>query len=214
MMMFALLLSTAHALAYSIGAVENGAVEVSLQPDTRSAEVGADEQPSTRHHVVHRRIHNAINESLFANEFSTELSSESQGRPTTIEKNQIKADVDSVRDVLAREMADLSPEVHGQIASSIKSSKVDRSRYRDIFLIKKRIVSDGERRVVTFDIKERIFPKPGYYGFSRDALTTAVFGCVFILLLCLVLVVTVKMYRTVIAGQLNVELAAASKQYE
>lgn len=120
------------------------------------------------------------------------------------EKERIKIDASNIRQMLRSELLDLSPEVNEKIASSIESSNVDRNRYRDFFLIKKRIITDGSKKIVSFDIKERIIPKISESIFSNDRYSVIMLGVIMVLLFLLVLTTTMKTYETLYREKLPI----------
>lgn len=100
--------------------------------------------------------------------------------------------------MLKNELIDLSPEVHEKIASSIEKSTVDRNRFRDFFLIKKRIITDNDRKIVTFDIKERIIPKVSESILPSDTYIKIILGIIMLLLFWLVFMTTLKTYENIL----------------
>ncbi len=116
----------------------------------------------------------------------------------TLETRQLKADVSDLKNLLKNEMNDLSPEIHDKIESTIKSSDVDRNKYRDIFIIRKRIISDGNKEITKFDIKERIIPKEIFYSIWPNTYVGVLFWVSIILLLMLLITTTRKMCQTLV----------------
>lgn len=194
-------------IVYSVPASDNGrsvvyamdgAAASGAQPAhaDNKAEGGASKSDRRVFYRELKRDHaDPLSYSGFDDELENDLSANGF---QSIERERFKTDVNDVNKVLGEEMLDLSPEVHGQIASSIRSNKVDRERYRDLFLIKKRIITDGDHRIVTFDIKERIIPKPHAPVLSKDPYTKMLFAGIMILLMSLVITTTMKMYQTVL----------------
>lgn len=209
--------SLAHALAYVSEPLLTPGSQL-LSRDSRDTieklihvpakNTGKKAPASIENRLIHREIKNGMPDSVFNSEFNEDLMADNLQSFQAIEREKVKTDIEDVKDVLSKEMEELSPETNGKIASAIKSSNIDRNKYRDIFLIKKRVISDGDRKIVSFDIKERIIPKIGGYSLNKDPLTKILFVCILILLLSLVLTTTIKLYQTVVADRFNIRLGS------
>jgi len=117
----------------------------------------------------------------------------------SIVKEKVKTDIKDIRNVLKSEMEEMSPELNEKIASTINNSKIDRKKFRDIFLIKKRIITDGDKKIVSFDIQERVIPRePTLSQITENKYTSYLFIGILILLSSLVLTTTMKMYQSLI----------------
>lgn len=133
-------------------------------------------------------------DSVFDDEMGLDLDANS-----TIFSGKIQADADSARHILLKEMEGISPAMRTQISDKIQNSNIDRNKFRDLFLIKKRIVNDGEREIVSFDIKERIVPRTPSISLLTADFYTRIFFMIIILILCsLVITTTVRMYKNLI----------------
>ncbi|KAI5150028.1 hypothetical protein ENBRE01_1256 [Enteropsectra breve] len=152
----------------------------------------ADDQANAMH------IHEGLSEKGTGISYIRPLSEYAENKIKTVEKDRIKIDEDNINQAITNEMQELSPEVHEKIYKSIKNSNVDRSRYRDIFLIKKRIISQGDKKIVSFDIKERAIPRSQSILISRDPLIKGLFLIIVVLLLALIFATTVKMHQHLI----------------
>lgn len=216
------ILSCAHALAYvrdpfSAAPTDSSAVATGNSPTDRGASLDSNPDSSSlarygdagqRHSkvIIHRQIGGEGNDSIFESDFREDMVKNGQGGPQLVEKEKVRTDLENVQDVLEKQMEELSPEIYGKIASSIKSKDVDRNKYRDLFLIKKRIITDGASRIVTFDIKERIVPRIATFSLGKDIYTKFLLAGILILLLSLVLTTTIRMYRVVMADHLSIQL--------
>ncbi|KAI5168487.1 hypothetical protein PAEPH01_0175 [Pancytospora epiphaga] len=173
----------------------------SLETKTNQEKFSTEEQEQDLDKIKIGAVDSAV-----SSDIEDGLSFKDNSGSKTIEKQSVKTDIKNIETLLKKEMEELSPEVNGRIASSIKSSNVDRSKYRDIFVIKKRIVSDGTKQIVTFDIKEKLIPKILGYAFNNDSYTKALFVCILILLLSLVLTTSIRVYQTIFADKFGKQL--------
>jgi hypothetical protein len=122
------------------------------------------------------------------------------GAIKSLRVGKVKANPANISDILYREMADMSPELHEKITETLAHNNVDHKKYRDVFLIKKRVIDDGKRRVINFNIKERLIPKEGVESMTvgSDFGTRALLGGIMFLLAGLVFTTTLKMYQSLI----------------
>lgn len=113
---------------------------------------------------------------------------------------KISAKIDEISAVLDDQLNDFSSEIKKKIASSIESKKIDHSRYRDIFVVKKRTFDQGNQKVIQYDVDEKIIPKfPNIvYEMNTDKYTKFVLGGIFVLLFALVFTTTLKLYENLI----------------
>ncbi|ADM12673.1 uncharacterized protein Eint_111740 [Encephalitozoon intestinalis ATCC 50506] len=136
-------------------------------------------------------------------DFSTLDSSKAESPAGAIKSLRIgkfKINPESINDLIHREMADMSPDLHNKIVNTLERNNVDHRRYRDLFLIKKRVIDDGRRKIINFNIKEKIIPKDGEENLpvTRDFGTRALLGGILFLLAGLVFTTTLKMYQSLI----------------
>lgn len=122
------------------------------------------------------------------------------GAVRSLRVGRFRTDPESVGDLLYREMADMSPDLHSKLATTLAHNNVDHKKYRDLFLIKKRVIDDGTRRIINFNIKEKIVPRAeeDEFSISRDLGTRALLGGIMFLLAGLVFTTTLKMYQSII----------------
>lgn len=118
----------------------------------------------------------------------------------SIRVGQVKTNPESVSELLRHEMADLSPDLKKTIVTKLEQRNIDHKKFRDVFLIKKRIIDDGKRKIINFNISEKIIPRHHIeeLGISRDFGTRALLGGILFLLAGLVLTTTMKMYQSVL----------------
>lgn len=130
------------------------------------------------------------------------------GAIRSLRVGSLKVNPENVSDVLYREMADMSPDLHDKLASTLAHNNVDHKKYRDFFLIKKRVIDDGKRRIINFNIREKIVPKEIQegVGISRDLVIKALLGGIMFLLAGLVFTTTLKMYQSIVKNNyFNIE---------
>lgn len=114
----------------------------------------------------------------------------------SIRYGKVKTDPENIKAILDKELDGISPDLNSKITKSIEQNKIDRNRFRDVFLIKKRVIQDGNRRIVSFNIKERIIPKSSLQ--NNDFGTWALLWGILLLLAGLVFTTTIKMYQNLI----------------
>ncbi|OQS55354.1 hypothetical protein EHP00_1657 [Ecytonucleospora hepatopenaei] len=112
----------------------------------------------------------------------------------------VKTEKLSADQMISKELKDVHPEVLKNITKNLKSSNVDRNKYRDLFLIKKRIINDNGVKITEFDITERIIPKqPTIFNlFSTNVYFKFLFFAISFCLSALVITTTMKMYQSII----------------
>ena len=117
-----------------------------------------------------------------------------------IETQKFKTSKEDAGKMLETELKDVHPEVRKSITDNLKSSNIDRNKYRDLFLIKKRIVNDNDVQITEFDITERIIPKtPTLSSLLANSIYTKLFFIVVLFSLSvLVVTTTIKMYQSII----------------
>ncbi|EQB61457.1 hypothetical protein NAPIS_ORF00977 [Vairimorpha apis BRL 01] len=116
----------------------------------------------------------------------------------SIRYGKIKTNPENLETLIQHEMKDISPDLHNKITKKLANSNVDRTRYKDLFFIKKRIIQDGKRKVVTFDIQEKIIPKNGPIDpLARDFSLRIMLAGILFLLAGLVFTTTMKAYQNV-----------------
>ncbi|CAD26094.1 hypothetical protein [Encephalitozoon cuniculi GB-M1] len=151
------------------------------------------------------RPNNFIRETAVAGKDEEEgfpiLTSDNPGSPAGAIKSlrigKFKINPENISDIIHREMADMSPDLHSKIENTLARNSVDRRRYRDLFLIKKRVIDDGRRKIINFNIKEKIIPKEDQETLpvTKDFGTRALLGGIMFLLAGLVFTTTLKMYQ-------------------
>lgn len=123
-----------------------------------------------------------------------------EGAIQSLKVGRFKTNPEDIGNVLHREMADMSPDLHSRLTKTLAHSNVDHTKYRDLFLIKKRVTDDGRRRIINFNIKEKIIPRDSQesLAISRDFGMRALLGGIMFLLAGLVFTTTLKMYQGII----------------
>ncbi|KAM0671833.1 hypothetical protein CWI42_121720 [Ordospora colligata] len=114
---------------------------------------------------------------------------------------KFKANPENISTLLDREMADMSPGLHEKLVSTLAHNGVDRKKYRDLVMIRKRVTDDGKRKVVNLNVKEKIIPKvlqDDDFAPNSDFITRALIGGAMFFLVGLVFTTTLKMYRSII----------------
>ncbi|ORD94544.1 hypothetical protein ECANGB1_534 [Enterospora canceri] len=139
--------------------------------------------------VLESTFKDALNENI-ANEDASE---------TKISAKKITTDEKTARRILSHEMKHIHPEIERKITTSMNSKTYDRSKYRELFLIKRRVIEDGNRQITEFDITERLIPRlPTISTLLSSAYSRMIFFTVLFLLSVLVFTTTIKLYQNII----------------
>ncbi|KAH9410714.1 hypothetical protein HK407_12g18460 [Ordospora pajunii] len=145
------------------------------------------------------------NQSSIASESSyNSHSTDNAYLPTPIKSLKIgkfKTNPENIGMLLDREMADMSPGLHEKLVSTLAHNGVDRKKYRDLVMIRKRVTDDGKRKVVNLNVKEKIIPKvfqDDDFVPNNDFITRALIGGAMFFLTGLAFTTTLKMYRSII----------------
>lgn len=123
----------------------------------------------------------------------------------SISRGKFKANPSNVRAILMQELDDISTELRNRLMGQIEhvqDAGYDKMRFKQVFVIRKHIVSDGKKKVVNISVKEHIVPRDALAGdtdgSSGDMGTYALLGCILFLLAGLVFTTTIKMYQNII----------------
>lgn len=119
-------------------------------------------------------------------------------------EGKVVTGIENINSVLDSQLEDMNSEIKDKIASSIESKNVDRSRFRDIFVIKKRVMNDGERKVIKYDMDERLIPKyPSViYQLGTDTQTKVILILILMMLIALVFTTTIRLYDSLVKYRL------------
>lgn len=123
----------------------------------------------------------------------------------SISQGKLKANPSNFRAILMQEFDDISKELRNRLMGQIEhvqDAGYDKLRFKQVFVIRKHIVSDGKKRVVNISVKEHIVPRDALTGDAdssgADMGTYALLGCILFLLAGLVFTTTIKMYQNII----------------
>ncbi|EOB15547.1 hypothetical protein NBO_2g0039 [Nosema bombycis CQ1] len=117
----------------------------------------------------------------------------------SIRYGKIKTNPENLETLIQNEMHDISPDLHYKISKKLEQNTVDRNKFRDLFLIKKRVIQDGKKKIISFNIKEKIIPKTAAIEeINKDFGLRAMLAGIVFLLAGLVFTTTMKMYQSMI----------------
>lgn len=110
--------------------------------------------------------------------------------------SKIQTNIDNISEVLDHQLSDINRNIKNKIIYSIENNTLDRNKFRDIFIVKKTEFLEGEKKIVKYDIDEKIIPKYSSitYNIIPDKPTKILLIFIFILLFSLVLTTTLKLY--------------------
>lgn len=116
----------------------------------------------------------------------------------SIRYGKIMTNPENLESLIHKEMHDISPDLHYKISKKLATNTVDRNKYRDLFLIKKRVIQDGKKKIISFNIKEKIIPKiVSMDQMDKDFGLRAILAGILFLLAGLVFTTTMKMYQNI-----------------
>lgn len=123
----------------------------------------------------------------------------------SITHGRLTSNPSTLPSLLRREFDDVSIDLSNRLTGQIEHARgtpYDKDRFRQVFLIKKHILSDGVRKIVNINVKQQIVPKNDESGSNGsgnvDLGMKALLFCILFLLAGLVFTTTVKMYQNVV----------------
>ncbi|KRH92615.1 hypothetical protein M153_4025000923, partial [Pseudoloma neurophilia] len=99
----------------------------------------------------------------------------------------------SLPKILSREFNDISQEMNKKLTNTIyntRKANIDHDKFRELIVIKKRIVSDGKHKIVDLDVSGRVVPRN-----STDNNIRLFLACVIFLLACVLFTASMKFYK-------------------
>lgn len=101
-----------------------------------------------------------------------------QGTQQSISRSILYTTKNALPRILSHEFNDVSQDLNRRLTSSIynvRNSNIDHDKYRELIVIKKRVVSDGRHKVVNLDVSGRVVPRSGREEKVRMVLAGAIF---------------------------------------
>lgn len=97
--------------------------------------------------------------------------------------------------ILNKEFNDISQDLNNKLTSSIynnnRRNNIDHDKYRELIVIKKRVLSDGKHKIVDLDVSGRVVPRNNQESGLRLFL-----ACVIFLLACVLFTASMKFYKS------------------
>lgn len=111
---------------------------------------------------------------------------------------KVQTDMQNISTVLDNQLSGIHNNIKTKIVDSIEKNTMDREKFRDIFIVKKTEIYDGDKRIIKYDIEEEIIPKYSSisYNIIPDTPTKILLCSIFILLFTLVLTTTCKLFES------------------
>ncbi|TBU03708.1 hypothetical protein CWI36_0391p0030 [Hamiltosporidium magnivora] len=119
----------------------------------------------------------------------------------SITQGKVKTSPKNLTNLLHHEFDDVSVDLNNKITNTIQnmhSPLFDPHKYKEVIVIRKRILQDGKRKIVNLNVSEHVVPKEVIQSeeeISRDFGLRALLGGIVFLLAGLVFTSTVKMYQ-------------------
>lgn len=147
---------------------------------------------STRHVFPYMLYHNTFDHGSNYDERQESTSNDNSIR--TISKGKINTSAENLNQILNRELNDVSADLSNKVQQAIgKVSRETPENFKEVIIIKKRIMNDGKRKVVNLNVREKMVPKEDS---MKEFGTRALLGGVLFLLAGLIFTSSVKMYQT------------------
>ncbi|KAM0677524.1 hypothetical protein BDAP_001850 [Binucleata daphniae] len=115
----------------------------------------------------------------------------------SITRSKINTSPKNLNNVLHKELGDVSADLSNKVEQAIRNvSKQTPQNYKEIIIIKKRILSDGKTKVVNLNVREKVVPKTKIEDTENDFGTRALIGGVLFLIAGLIFTTSLKIYQT------------------
>jgi hypothetical protein len=101
-------------------------------------------------------------------------------------------------EVIGHEFDDVGKDLKTRLTGQIENARgtvYDKERFKQVFFIKKHIVSDGFKKVVNINIKEKIVPRENISVDKTDYGVVSLLACIAFLLLGLVFTTSMKLWE-------------------
>lgn len=109
-------------------------------------------------------------------------------------QGKINTSQENLNKILKRELNDVSADLSHKVEQAIGNvSKETPNNFKEVIIIKKRILSDGKRKVVNLNVRERLVPKEKDY--VRDFGVRALIGGGLFLVAGVLFTTSVKVYQ-------------------
>lgn len=113
----------------------------------------------------------------------------------SITEGKINTSQEHLNSILHRELGDVSADVSKKVEQAIgNASRATPHNFKEVIIIKKRILSDGKRKIVNLNVQEKLVPKI-VRNDMRDFGTRAFIGGLLFLLAGLIFTTTIKTYQ-------------------
>lgn len=99
----------------------------------------------------------------------------------------------SLPKILSREFNDISEDLNTKLTNTIyntRRSNIDHDKFRELIVIKKRVLSDGKHKVVDLDVSGRVVPRN-----PQESNLRLFLACVIFLLACILFTASMKFYK-------------------
>lgn len=96
--------------------------------------------------------------------------------------------------ILSREFGDISQDLNTKLTNTIYNTRranIDHDKFRELIVIKKRILSDGKHKVVDMDVSGRVVPRN-----VQESNLRLFLACIIFLLACILFTATMKFYKS------------------
>lgn len=124
----------------------------------------------------------------------------------SITQGKLTANSENLNGILHKELDDISVELGNKITNAIgqmREDNIDREKYKEVIFIKKRILNDGNKKIVNVNVSEKLIPKNEpvfgndfkYEPISRDFGTRAFLAGFLFLIAGLIFTTSLKIYQ-------------------
>ncbi|KAG0439829.1 hypothetical protein DMUE_2159 [Dictyocoela muelleri] len=124
----------------------------------------------------------------------------------SITRGKLTATSDNLNEILHHELDDISKDLGNKIANTIgrmRENRIDNKKFKEVIFIKKRITTDGNKKIVNLNVSEKLVPKNERILFdeykiepiSRDLGTRALLAGLLFLCAGFIFTVSLKFYQ-------------------
>lgn len=126
----------------------------------------------------------------------TENNSVQENNPitTTTTKSVMFTSRNSLPLILSREFNDISQDLNTKLTNTLyntRNNNIDHEKFRELIVIKKRVLSNGKHKIVDLDVSGRVIPKN-----SSESNIRLFLACIIFLLACILFTASMKFYKS------------------
>ncbi|EJW02398.1 hypothetical protein EDEG_00292 [Edhazardia aedis USNM 41457] len=142
---------------------------------------------------------NPFPKNLFNDMYDSQLKKENQPI-RSISKGKITTDSSNLNTILNRELSEVSKDMKNKVQQAIGNLRTNTPQnYKEVIIIKKRILSNGKRKLINVNVQDKVVPKDDVVVRNsnfKDFGVRAVAGGILFLIAGLLFTSSIKVYQT------------------